>query len=100
MYNHHDGMFHIMMVSRSKMVRTQIQFTEDQLSALRSRASQEGVSVSELVRRAVDGYADDPSGPSPEDKRQRALDVAGRFSSGCADVASEHDRYLTESFGE
>ncbi len=82
------------------MVRTQVQFTEDQLSALRSRASQEDVSVSELVRRAVDGWMADPTEPSPEKRRQRAMAVAGQFASGCVDVASEHDRHLTEAFGE
>ena len=34
---------------------------------------------------------------SDDEKRQRALDVAGRFSSGLNDVAAEHDRYLAEA---
>ncbi len=82
------------------MVRTQIQFTEDQLSALKSRASQERISVSELVRRAVDGWSAEATEPSQVERKQRALAAAGRFASGCHDVASEHDRHLTDAFGE
>ncbi len=89
-----------MMVTRTRMVRTQIQFTEDQLSDLKSQASGEGVSVSELVRRAVEGWTMTATQPSPEEQRQRALAVAGRFASGCTDVASEHDRHLPEAYGE
>ena len=35
---------------------------------------------------------------SDDEMKQRALDVAGRFSSGLNDVAVEHDRYLAEAF--
>jgi len=28
----------------------------------------------------------------------RATDIAGRFFSGCPDLAEEHDRYLCEAF--
>ena len=36
------------------MIRTQIQFTEDQVRALKELAHQERISVAELARRAVD----------------------------------------------
>lgn len=30
--------------------------------------------------------------------RDRALDLAGRFHSGAADISDQHDRYLAEAF--
>lgn len=31
--------------------------------------------------------------------RARAIDLAGHFHSGVADLSEEHDRYLAEAFG-
>lgn len=79
------------------MVRTQVQFTEEQLEALRDRAAREDVSVSEVVRRAVEAWVG--SEPTPVERRRRALAAAGRFASGEADVALRHDDYLANGFG-
>lgn len=38
------------------MIRTQVRFTEQQIEALRARATREDVSVSGLVRRAVEAW--------------------------------------------
>ena len=80
------------------MVRAQIQFTEEQLQALRARAAQLNVSVSEVVRRAVEAWVRRDLTPSPDEVRRRAFGAAGRFASGETDVAREHDRYLSEAF--
>lgn len=79
------------------MVRTQVQFTEEQLEALRARAAREEVSVSELVRRAVEAWL--ATEASWSETKQRAMDVAGRFRSGRDDVARDHDDHLAEAFG-
>ena len=80
------------------MVRTQIQFHDEQLTTLRSRAAREGISISALVRQAVDAWVKGDVTASPEDTVQRALDVSGRFASGRHNVAREHDAYLADSF--
>jgi hypothetical protein len=80
-----------------EMVRTQVQFTEVQIEALRARAAREEVSVAELVRRAVETWI--ATEASWTETRQRALDVAGRFRSGRGDVARRHDEHLSEAFG-
>jgi Arc/MetJ-type ribon-helix-helix transcriptional regulator len=90
---HHDGKLNIM---KAAMVRTQVQFTEEQLEALRERAAREQVSVSELVRRAVEAWVG--SEPSPSERRRRALEAAGRFASGDRDVARRHDDYLARAY--
>lgn len=78
------------------MVRTQVQFTEEQIEALRARAAREDVSVSELVRRAVEAWV---AVERPwKETRRRAIEVAGRFRSGHTDVSERHDEHLAEAF--
>lgn len=79
------------------MVRTQVQFTEEQIEALRARAAREDVSVSELVRRAVEAWV--ATETSWNEKKRRALEIAGRFRSGQSDVSRRHDEHLAEAFG-
>lgn len=79
------------------MVRTQIQISEDQAEALRSRAAREKVSVSELVRRAVDAFIRS-NRPSLEEQRDRAMKAAGRFASGTHDTSTRHDEVLGDAF--
>ena len=81
------------------MVRTQVQLHEEQLRELRARALAQNVSVSELIRRAVDLMVLADSLPSAKQRRRRALAAAGRFSSGRSDIAEHHDAYLAEAFG-
>ncbi len=78
------------------MIRTQVQFTEEQLAALRGRAAREEVSVSEIVRRAVEAWVAGEA--SPAETTRRAREVAGQFRSGRGDVARRHDDHLTGAF--
>lgn len=79
------------------MIRTQIQLTEEQATELRRVAAERGVSVAALIREAVDRALGegDPAG-----RWERALAVVGTYGSGRTDVSSEHDRHLTEVFGD
>lgn len=80
------------------MVRTQIQLPEQQVSTLKRLAMQQHVSMAELIRRAVDLFTTSPDADNLQERRQRALAAAGRFHSGCSDVAERHDDYLAEAF--
>ncbi len=79
------------------MIRTQIQLTPEQAAMLRGLAERDGVSLSEVVRRLVEQTARSISRASGEERRARAVAVAGRFSSGRHDVSAEHDRHLSEA---
>ena len=81
------------------MVRTQLQLTEAQVRALKHRAAEEGVSVAELVRRAVDKSLQEVMS-DPDELRKRALSAAGRFRSGEDDALLRHDDYLAEAYGQ
>ncbi|MBI5794860.1 MAG: CopG family transcriptional regulator, partial [Planctomycetes bacterium] len=35
-----------------------------------------------------------------EERRKRAIDIVGRFSSGKRDISRKHDTYLVEAFGK
>ena len=82
------------------MVRTQIQLTEEQARALKKMAASRHLSSAELIRRAVDIMIKSGPGADPEESRKRAIDIAGKFSSGKSDVSRKHDRYLADAFGK
>jgi len=80
------------------VVKTQVQLQEEQLALLRRLAAEEGVSVSELVRRGVALLLDSRRRPTRKELWERAMEVAGKFSSGLTDVARRHDHYLAEAY--
>lgn len=81
------------------MVRTQIQLTERQARELKRMAAREGVSMAEIIRKAVDVKIREGSGEVPwEEKVRRALSVMGKFRSGIKDLAENHDKYLAEDY--
>jgi predicted DNA-binding protein len=87
MMRYHDG-----------MVRTQVQLSEEQVSRLKAKALEEGTSLAELVRRAVERYLAEEENGGYEERARRALEAVGRFASGAKDVSEAHDRYLEEAF--
>ena len=82
------------------MVRTQVQFTGAELDSLRRLSVKTGKSIAELVRNGIDEYLARQRASATEDRVERALRVAGMFSSGRKDISAQHDRYLAESFDE
>lgn len=82
------------------MIRTQIQLTEEQSQRLKTLATEKGVSVAELIRRCIDTYIHSANQPTPEERRQRALAIAGRFKADITDLSTNHDTYLAEIYEE
>ncbi|MDQ7825734.1 MAG: CopG family transcriptional regulator [Candidatus Eremiobacteraeota bacterium] len=82
------------------MIRTQIQLEEHQYHALKAKASAEGLSIAELVRRGIDTMLNASGYRSYEERRRRAIKWAGKFSSGVRDLSADHDRHLEEAYGE
>ncbi|MBM3774060.1 MAG: CopG family transcriptional regulator [Acidobacteria bacterium] len=80
------------------MVRTQIQLTPEQLSALRRLSFETGRSVAEIVRLGVDLFLSRQPAGSRQERIQRAMRLSGGFSSGRKDVSRNHDRYLAQAF--
>jgi len=80
------------------MVRMQIQFTEEEVAALRREAAQRHMSISAVVRGAVDERLDHPRPElSLEERKARAKAACGRFRSGLGDVSARHDEYFADS---
>ena len=77
------------------MVRTQISLTGEQHRFLKSLAKQTGVSLSTLVRQAVDMLR--KSGDTPA---ERALALLGAFEADRPDVSVRHDDYFTAGIVE
>ena len=82
------------------MVRTQIQLTEEQVKALKKIALSRHLSIAKLIRQAVDTVIRTNTMVDIEERRKRAIDIVGRFSSGKRDISRKHDTYLVEAFGK
>ena len=80
------------------MVRTQIQLTEAQAKAVKKVAMEEGTSVAEVIRRAVERMAEARPKISAQERVRRAIEIAGKFRSGKKDVSRKHDEYLAEAY--
>ena len=81
------------------MVRTQISLTEAQLDAVRREATLRGLSMSGVVRAAVDQLLDaQRSDTKRGERRELALGAIGRFASGSTDGSDDHDRHLGDAF--
>jgi hypothetical protein len=84
------------------MVRMQVQFTEDQVAALRKMAAERGRSIADLVRESVDAFVEKGRRRYTPEQIERALAFGGGASSGRpgSNIAREHDRYLDEIYGD
>jgi hypothetical protein len=80
------------------MIRTQVQFTEDQMRALKELSYQEHISIAELTRQALDYWLQNRQALPDAETRRRARAVVGRFHSGRMDVSERHDEHLAEVY--
>ena len=80
------------------MVRTQIQLTDEQAIALKRLAAKRHESMAELIRQGVAVLLRSVTSVSSEERRQRAIAVAGSFHSGKHDLSTKHDQYLSEGY--
>ncbi len=74
------------------MPRTQVELTEEQMKALRLLSAATGKSIDELIRNAIDRLVLYRIAQA-EDRADRAIRVAGMFSSG-----KRRREYLAEAF--
>ena len=80
------------------MVRTQIQLTETQARTLKKAAMDQGTSVAEIIRRAVENMLQTNPKVSSQERVRRAVEIVGKFRSGKRGVSQKHDKFLTEAF--
>ncbi|MCE5280392.1 MAG: CopG family transcriptional regulator [Planctomycetaceae bacterium] len=81
------------------MIRTQIQFSEEQSTRIREEAKAKGVSLSELVREGMEQFLRSRPRVSRQELKQRTVDALGRFECEITDLSVNHDKYLAEDFG-
>ena len=80
------------------MIRMQIQLTEGQQTALRAISRSTGRSMADLVREGLDHVVSARPRPNRKEQIERAIRLAGQFSSGSSDGSRNHDRHLAEAF--
>lgn len=78
------------------MKRIQIQISEEQAAKVKRLAYDRGVSISAVVREAVDGLDGESQAAA---RRRRAVAAVGRLRSGPTDLAERHDEYLDDAGG-
>lgn len=81
------------------MLRTQVQFTEEQYRRIRLLAQRRGVSISQVVRESVERHLETETYDA-EALYSRVAEVVGKYDDqeGRDDLASNHDEYLDEAF--
>ncbi len=77
------------------MIRTQVQLTDEQYQALKSRAHRENLSLSSAIRQAVEMWLKERDRSMLIEKSLASL---GKFRSGRKDVSQHHDESLTEIY--
>ncbi len=80
------------------MVRTQIQLSEEQARRLREVSRQDGMSMSDVVRLALEAWFLQRRKPSRRELMERAKAAFGIIKDGPPDLAANHDEYLTEAY--
>ena len=76
------------------MVRTQIQLTETQARTIKKVARDQGTSIAEIIRRAVENMVQASPRVSSQERVRRAVEIVGKFGSGKRNVSQKHDKYL------
>ena len=80
------------------MVRTQIQLTETQARNIKRVARDQGTSIAEIIRRAVENMVQASPRVSSQERVRRAIEIVGKFRSGKRNVSQKHDKYLAEAY--
>jgi hypothetical protein len=77
------------------MVRTQMYLTPRQHGVLKKEAARAGVSMTEMLRRIIDGHIEGRQGINAFTK-EAVMSFIGLGSSGRTDSAERHDEVLKE----
>ena len=77
------------------MIRTQVQFEEEELSRLKEEAARRNCSISELVRRSVKAEL---GRAALSRKVEAVMELAGKYNSGQTNLARDHDAALDEGW--
>ena len=79
------------------MAQTQIELTNEEMTALEELARKRNVSLSDLIHEGIGHLLRSVSISKEAELRQRALAVSGRFRSVLKDLSTRHDDYLAET---
>lgn len=78
------------------MIRTQIQITSEQASALKRISIREGKSVAELIRISIDNMLRSGGIQDQADLRRKAINATGKLH-GPENLSANHDAFLAKA---
>jgi metal-responsive CopG/Arc/MetJ family transcriptional regulator len=81
------------------MIRTQVQFTEEQYKKLKEISQNNQKSLSAVIRQAVDQLLVTRK-PDRQALYRHAGSLVGKYKADKTDIAAAHDKYLDEAFGQ
>jgi predicted transcriptional regulator len=76
------------------MISTEIQLSEEQMKALEMLAEAQNKPADKLIIEAIDVFLR----AVLEERKRRALSIAGRFHSGISDLSDNHDQHLAKVY--
>ena len=79
------------------MIRTQVQFKEEQYQRVKELANQQQISIAAVIRRAVDQLLITRK-PGRAALYREALKISGKYKADKYDIATKHDHYLDEAY--
>ncbi len=79
------------------MIRTQVQFTEEQYKKLKEIAQSNHKSMSSVIRQAVDQLLLSRK-PDRAALYRHAASLVGKYDADKTDISVEHDTYLDEAY--
>lgn len=79
------------------MAQTQIELTDEQMTALEKLAKEQNTSLPELIQESIKKLIAERHHRYTPEQKQRALDIVGKFKSGQNDLSTNHDKYFVET---
>jgi len=79
------------------MVQTQIELTDEQMTALEKLAQEQNISLPQLIQDNIKKLIAEPAPRYTPEQKQQALDIVGKFRSGLNDLSTNHDKYFEEA---
>lgn len=82
------------------MAQTQIELTDEQMTALEKLAKEQNTSLPQLIQDNIKKLITEPAAKYTPAQKQQALDIVGKFKSGLNDLSTNHDKYFAETIDQ
>lgn len=82
------------------MAQTQIELTDEQITALEKLAKEQNMSLPQLIQNNIKKLIEESVPQYTPDQKKRALSIVGKFESRQNDLSTNHDKYFAETIDQ